>query len=133
MSESTSRDARSRVVRRILAIVVLLEAVLCVGYGLFLAVETLTAAPADRLASAVMAVTAVVVGAALLLAVRAARRGRRAARAPILVWQLMQLAVARLTVGTNWAPFGVALAILSVGAVVALFWPGALDEDVRAS
>jgi hypothetical protein len=112
--------------------VVLLEAVLSVGYGLYLAIETVIAPAADRLAAGVMAASAIVVGAALLLAVRAALRGRRAARAPIIVWQLMQLAVARLTVGTSWVPFGVALAILSIGALVASFWPGVLDEEAAA-
>jgi hypothetical protein len=113
--------------------VVLLEAVLCVGYGLFLAIETAVSTAADRLAALVMAISAVVLGAALLLAVRAALRARRAARAPIIVWQLMQLAVARLTAGTSWAPFGLALAVLSVVAVVAAFWPRVLDEGAPAA
>lgn len=129
MSESTSRDARPRVVRRILAVDVLLEAAFCVGYGAFLGVETAVASAADRTAALVMAVSVVLLGGALLLAVRAASRGRRSARAPIIVWQLMQLSVAYLTVGTAWLPFGVVLTVLSVVAMVTALWPGVLEED----
>jgi hypothetical protein len=109
-------------------VVVLLEGALCVGYGGFLAFETLVAPAADRMAAAIMAITSLVLGGALVLAARAVGRARRAVRAPIVVWQLMQLAVARLTADTAWAPFGIALAILSVGAVVAAFLPGVLEE-----
>lgn len=129
MSESTSPAARALPIRRILAGVVLLEAVVCVVYGVFLGVETVIAPAADRVAALVMAVTAVVLGAVLLVAVRAALRGRRAARAPIIVWQFMQLSVAYLTIGTDWLPFGIALTILAAVAVATALWPGVLSAD----
>lgn len=133
MSESTSPDVRTRGVRRILAIVVLLEAVVCVGYGVFLGFETVVAGAADSVASLVMAASAIALGGALVVAARAVGRGRRGARSPIVVWQLMQLSVAYLTVGTTWIPLGIALGILAVVAVVAAVWPGVLEEDAPTS
>jgi len=129
VSESTSPDVRSRALRLFLAVVILVEAAVCVGYGVFLGIEVVVAPAADRVAAVVLAGSAVVLGGALLLAVRAVRRGRRSARAPIVVWQLMQLSVAYLTVGTRWLAFGIALAALSVAAVVTALWPAVLDQD----
>lgn len=129
LSESTSTDVRSRVVRRILAGVVLLEALVCVGSGVFLVVRTASGGAADGMASWVMAASAIALGGALVLAVRAVRLGRRAVRAPLVVWQLMQLGVAQLTWGTAWVSLGVALVVLTVAAFVACFWPGVLEEE----
>lgn len=131
MSESTSRDVRLCPIRRILSVVVMLEAVLCAGSGAFLAVETAVARVTDPGASAAMGVLAMALAGALLLAVRAVGRGRRAARSPIIVWQLMQLSVAQLTLGTPWLPIGILLTILAVVAVGAALWPGVLQKGLR--
>lgn len=128
MSESTSRDARSRHFRRILAIILLLEAALCVVFAVLLVIEP----AADRLASLVMALIALLLGGALVIGARAALHGRRAARAPIIVWQLMQLSVAYITRGGSWLPFGIALAVLAGGAVVVAMWPGVLSQEAPA-
>lgn len=132
MSESTSHVVRPRGVRVFLVLTVLLEALLCVGYGVFLGIGAVVADAADRTAAAVMAVSAAGVGVALGIASRAAGRGRRAARAPILVWQLLQLSVAYLTVGTSWWPFGIFLALLAGSSVVASLWPGVFDVETPA-
>lgn len=132
MSESTSHDVRSLVVRVILVGAVLLEALVCVGYGVYLGIDAAAGHAAEPAAAAVQSVSAVLVGVALLIAARAAWRRRRAARAPILVWQLMQLSVASLTRGTDWLPVGVALALLAVSALVTALWPGVLDVEGRS-
>jgi hypothetical protein len=129
LPESTPVDVRTRAVRRILAGVILLEALLCVGSGVFLVVRTAGGGAADGMASWVMAASAIVLGGVLFLAVRAARLGRKAVRSPLVVWQLMQLGVAQLTWNTAWVPLGVALAVLTVAGFVACFWPGVLEEE----
>jgi hypothetical protein len=111
---------------------VLLEGLVCAGYGVFLGIETVIADAADRTAAAVMAISAVSLGGGLVIAALAARHGRRAARAPILVWQLMQLSVAYLTVGTSWLLLGIFLAVLAGVSLVASLWPGVLDVEPPA-
>jgi hypothetical protein len=95
----------------------------------FLGIETVVASAADSVASIVMAVSAIAVGGALVLAARAAGRGRRAVRSPIIVWQLMQLSVAYLTWSTAWLALGIVLALAAVVAAGAALWPGILEED----
>lgn len=91
-------------------------------------VRTAGGGAADGMASWVMAASAIALGGVLFLAARAAGLGRRAVRAPLVVWQLLQLGVAQLTWGTAWVPLGVALVVLTVVGFVACFWPGVLEE-----
>jgi hypothetical protein len=64
----------------------------------------------------------------LAVASRATLRASRAARAPIIVWQILQAAVAKeaLAAGSIW---GVVLIVLAVVAVVGACWPGVLRDD----
>ncbi|HEY6798396.1 MAG TPA: hypothetical protein VI248_27265 [Kineosporiaceae bacterium] len=127
MSESTSRDVRATVVRVILVITVGVEAALVGGYGLILVVDSLTQKATEAGAGAALAATAAVLCAGLVLVARAAARTRRGARAPIIVWQILQAALARegLSAGSAW---GVLLIVLAVVAVAGAFWPGVLRD-----
>jgi hypothetical protein len=129
VSESTSRVVRARVFRRILVLTVGVEAVTVVGLGVVLAVDAVAhRGGSSVVGDLVLGATFVALGAGLLLVARAAGRGRRGARAPIVVWQLIQALVGSrdaLPVGALW---GVVLIVLAVVAVVAAFWPGVLAD-----
>jgi hypothetical protein len=116
------------VIRRILASTVAVEALVVGGYGVSLIVDSMTQKATEPGAAIALAVSAGVICAGLLIAVRAASRARRAARAPIIVWQILQAAVAKeaLAAGSFW---GILLLVLSVLAVVGVFWPGVLREE----
>ena len=131
MSESTSRDVRAKVIRRILVVTVGVEAAVVGGYGVVLAIDSVTQKATETGAGIVLAVTAVALCAGLSAAAVAAARGRRGARAPIIVWQILQGALARdaLTARSTWGMLLVGLAVLAaVGAV----WPGVLGDGVDA-
>jgi hypothetical protein len=114
------------VLRGILALSVGLEAVGTAGYGVYLAVESVLAPSVDRAGAVVLAATAIALGLLLAVGVRAVTAGRAGVRMPLVVWQLMQLSVAYLTVGTRWVVLGAVLAVVSVAVVVTAFWPGVL-------
>ena len=127
MSKSTSRDVRARVVRAILVITVGVEAALVGGYGVVLAVDSLTRRATEAGAGAALAMIALAICVSLLLIARAAVRTRRRARAPIVVWQILQAALAReaLSAGSLW---GVTLLALAAAAGAGAFWPGVLCD-----
>jgi hypothetical protein len=104
------------------------EAALVAGYGIVLAVDVLTQEATEVGAGVALAVSAVVLAVGLVLMAKAAGRARRGARAPILVWQILQAALApeALKVGSAW---GVVLLVLSVLGTVGVFWPGVLSTD----
>jgi hypothetical protein len=131
VSESTSRDVCATVVRVILLITVGVEALLVGGYAVVLAVDAVTQRAAEAGAGAALAVTAAVLCLGLGLVARAVHRARRAARAPIIVWQILQAAVAKeaLSAGSLW---GVVLIVLAAVAVVGAFWPGVLGDEARS-
>ena len=108
----------------VVAAVVAVEAAVAGGYGVVLAVDTLTQPATERVAAAFLALSAVVLAAGLVVAARAVRARRRAARAPVLVWQLLQLSVAVPALGTRWY-VGVPLTLLAVVAGL-----GVLRSDV---
>jgi hypothetical protein len=128
VSESTSGDVRATVVRRILATTVVLEATVVGGFGVWLAFGAATQEATDRTAGIVEAVAALMLAAGLLVAALATLRGRRAARAPIIVWQILQAALAKdaLTERSLW---GAVLIVLSVVGVVGTVWPGVLADS----
>ena len=99
---------------------------------MFLVIDTAAGGAADSAASWVMAVSAILVAGLLLLAVRAVARGQRGARSPLLVWQLMQFGVAKLTFDTDWLPLGVVLVVLAAIVLVASFVPGVYADDAPA-
>jgi len=131
VSESTSGDVRAAVIRRILASTVAVEALVVGGYGVSLIVGFRTQKATEPGAAIALAACAGVICAGLLIVVRATSRARRAARAPIIVWQILQAALAKeaLAAGSFW---GILLLVLSVVALVGTFWPGVLHDGAPA-
>ncbi len=131
VSESTSGEVRATRIRRILASTVGLEATVVGGYGIVLAVDSATQKATERGAGIALAGTAVVLCAGLVLTALATIRARRAARAPIIVWQIMQAAIAKEALAArSW--WGLLLVVLAVVAVVGAVWPGVLRDDAEA-
>ena len=128
VSESTSGDVRATAIRRILATTVAVEATVVGGYGIWLAVSSVTQRATERGAGVALAVAAIVLAGGLAVAVVTTVRARRAARAPIIVWQILQAALAKDAL-TERSPWGVVLIGLAVVAVVGACWPGVLGGD----
>ena len=128
MIEGTSGDVRVKVVRWIVAAIVLFEAVGVLGYGAFLGVETVVGNPTEPAAAAVMAVFVLLVGAGLLLCARGAMRGSRGVRAPILVWAILQGAVGAQALSHRWL-LSVVMVVTAVLSVVGVLWPGVIKDD----
>jgi hypothetical protein len=127
VSKSTSRDVRALVVRVTLVTTVGVEAALAGGYGVVLAVACVTQRATEAGAGAALAAIAMVICTGLLMVARAAARARRGARAPVVVWQILQAALAReaLSAGSAW---GVILIVLAAVAMISSFWPGVLRD-----
>jgi len=88
--------------RRLVVLAVVVEAMVVGGYGVYLGVETLVAPAADRLAATFLVVLTLGLAVGLALLARAVRDGRRGARAPVLVWQLLQASVAVPALPDRW-------------------------------
>lgn len=111
----------------VVTLAVALEAVVVLGYGVYLAVETVIAEATEQLAAAVLAVMVIGLGVALAALARGVLNGRGWVRAPILVWQVMQAAVAVPALpGPRWW-LGVVLLVLCIVA-----GSGVLRDDVLA-
>ncbi|MFZ0159187.1 MAG: hypothetical protein WAL50_09185 [Kineosporiaceae bacterium] len=102
---------------RLAALAVLSEAALVGGYGVYLGVESVIAPATERLAAVVMAVFCAALAVALVVLARALAAGRRWARSPVLVWQVLQASVAAPALSTRW-PVGVGLLLLCLLASV---------------
>jgi hypothetical protein len=75
------------------ALAVCAQALTLAGLGIWSAVAGIVGHPDDRLAAELMAGLAVLAGAALAAAARGLFFGRRWARAPVLVWELIMVPV----------------------------------------
>jgi len=131
VSESTSRDVQAKVIRRILVSTVGVEAALVGGAGIVTAADALSRGVATAGAGIALAAFAVVVAVGLVLVARATLRARRGARAPIIVWQILQAAVAKVALDAGSGPgvaVGSVLLLLAVLAVVGALWPGVLSD-----
>jgi hypothetical protein len=126
--EGTSGDVRVRAIRWILAAIVLFEAVGVLGYGAFLGVETVVGNPTEPAAAAVMAAFVLLLGAGLVWCSRAALRGRRGVRAPILVWAILQGAVGAQALSNRWL-LSVVMVVTAALSVVGVLWPGVIEDD----
>jgi hypothetical protein len=126
--EGTSGDVRVKALRWILAAIVLLEGLGVLGYAVFLGVETVVGHPTEPAAAAALAVFVLLVGAGLVLCSRAAVRGTRAVRAPILVWAILQAAVGAQALSSGWG-LSVAMVVTAVLSVVAVLWPGVITDS----
>ena len=111
------------------ASLVVVEAVLLVLQG----AAELVALSGERLA---MGVTTsaffVAYGAGLVVCAWAVNRRRSGARAPIVVAQLIQLAVAWSFTGGSTIPVAIGLAVLAVLVLVGLFHPASIDALAQA-
>lgn len=123
--------------RLVVAVAVLLEALVVVAYAVYLGVEGLRAPSASRIGDLFLALTTVLIGAGLGLVARAVVQGRRGARAPVLVWQVLQMVVAApAAFGRQdalmpvWA--GVPLVVLCVVAGLGITRHDVLDDDLAA-
>jgi heme/copper-type cytochrome/quinol oxidase subunit 3 len=110
--------------RRVVVLAVLLEAAAVAAYAVFLVVETVRGPVTEPVAAVFLALLTLALAAALVLAARAVAAGRRAARAPVLVWQILQLAIGVPALTTRWY-VGVPLVLLAVVAGL-----GVLRSDV---
>jgi hypothetical protein len=101
------------------------------GLAAFYAVELLVADPTSAVAAVIAALLTLTGAVGLLLVARALWRGRRWARAPALVTQLLVLPVAFGLVQGDRAYVGVPLIVWALAVLVLLFTPavGALLED----
>lgn len=116
--------------RRVVTAAVVIEALVVVGYGMYLGVEAIVTPTGHRLAALFLAAMTVLFGAGLALVARAVAQGRRGARAPVLVWQILQAAVAvPAAYGASDAllPAWVGIALLVLCLVAGL---GVLRSDV---
>ena len=126
MTETTASNARPRVVRAILAGVVLFEAIIVFGYGLYVVVEAITSTATEPTAAVALAGFALALGAGLALLARAGLRGQRGARAPIIVWQVLQASLYP-AFSVRWYA-GFALIASAIVAACATFVPGVLHD-----
>jgi hypothetical protein len=108
----------------VVVVTLALEAAAATAYGIYLGVETVVAPALERLAAAVLTVLVLALGAGLALLARAVLRGRRWARSPVLVWQVLQASIAVPALGTRWA---LGAALLAACVVVGV---GVLRDDV---
>ena len=128
MSEHRPRGASVRP-RALLAVVVAvaLEALLMLGVVVLYGVELVVADAADPRGAVATAVLAALVGVGLALAARGLLAGRRWARAPIMTWQLVQVAAVALPLlgagGTRSTGLGLGLLALGLVAGGGLFAP----------
>ena len=105
------------------AALVALEAVALAGVAVFFVVEVVVATPADRVRALVAALLALVTAVGLALVARALVAGRRWARAPALVVNLLVLPVSLdLVRGGRWYVGG-PLALYALVVLVLLFLP----------
>ena len=118
------RDNR---VRNATVAAILLEALVVAAYGLYLAFETLTAQATERVAAVFLVLVVLGLAAGLALAARGVLRRHRAARAPVLVWQVLQIAVAAPAVRTRWY-VGVPLILLAIVAASGVLRSEVLPE-----
>ncbi len=125
-------SAGNRVVRRVVAATVLAESIVVVGYGFVLGIDTLVGSPVSRAGSAFLALLVVLLGAGVAAVGVGVWRGQRWSRAPALVWQVLQTAVAAPALESR-PQVGVPLFVASVLVVVGLFVPGVLEDPADGS
>ena len=99
----------------------MLEALLLVAGAIYLVWRLLTSTATEAPAAVAEVLLALGLAAGLLACARALARRRRAVRAPLVVWQVLQLSVGlpQFSGGTTWA--GVVLAVPAVLVLAGLF------------
>ena len=113
---------------RVVAGGVALEGVLLAGYAVFVVVESVRGEAQDRIGALVLAVVALALAGGLGAVAAGVLRGRRWARSPALVWQLMQVLVA-LTGTVEPRVLAVVLIVLAVAVALGLFRDDVIPRD----
>lgn len=115
--------ARGLRVLAVAAALVAVQGVALVGVAGFLGVESAVADPVEPAGAWLSAALALLVGTGLLLVARGLAGGRRWARAPALVAELLCLPVSVSLVQAGQAPVGVPVLAVNVTVVILLFSP----------
>jgi hypothetical protein len=112
---------------RVLVVLVGLQALGLLGAAVYLGVETAVASPDDRTRAVVAGVLAFAAAAGMAVATRGLWQGRRWARAPVLVANVLVLPVALDLVRSGRGPAAVALGLWALAVLGLLFAPAVSD------
>jgi len=107
---------------------VALEALLLVGYAVFVVVESLRGEAQDKIGALVLALVALALAAGLAAVAVGVLRGARWARSPALVWQILQAFVA-LSGTVEPRAVGLFLVVLAVLVALGLFRDDVIRRD----
>ena len=121
-TSSIDDEAVPRALRAVAA-VVLLEAVIALGYGAYLLVEALVGTPRQFGQAVAVAVTVIVIAAPLPFVARGMARARMWSRTPSVMVQLLALWMAYFMVQVEAWPGAVPTILVAVGALVGIFLP----------
>ena len=108
---------------------VALEGLLLAGYAVFVVVESLRGEAQDRIGAVVLAVVALALAGGLGAVATGVLAGRRWARSPALVWQLLQVLVA-LSGTLEPRALAVVLVVLAVAVALGLFRHDVIPRDL---
>ena len=113
---------------RVVAAGVALEGLLLAGYTVFVVVESVRGEAEDRIGALVLAVVALALAGGLGAVAAGVLAGRRWARSPALVWQLLQVLVA-LSGTVEPRALAVVLIVLAVALALGLFRDEVIPRD----
>jgi hypothetical protein len=113
---------------RVVAGGVALEGLLLAGYAVFVVVESVRGQAQDRVGALVLAVVALALAAGLAAVAWGVLEGRRWARSPGLVWQVLQVLVA-LSGTVEPRAAAVVLIVLAVAVALGLFRDDVIPRD----
>ena len=113
---------------RVVAAGVALEGLLLAGYTVFVVVESVRGEAEDRIGALVLAVVALALAGGLGAVAAGVLAGRRWARSPALVWQLLQVLVA-LSGTVEPRALAVVLIVLAVALALGLFRDDVIPRD----
>jgi hypothetical protein len=113
---------------RVVAGGVALEGLLLAGYAVFVVVESVRGQAQDRIGALVLALVAFALAAGLGAVATGILRGRRWARSPALVWQILQVLVA-LSGTVEPRALAVVLVVLAVAVALGLFRGDVIPRD----
>ena len=107
---------------------VALEASLLAGYAVFVVVESTRGQAQDRIGALVLALVALTLAGGLGAVAAGVLTGRRWARSPALVWQLLQVLVA-LSGAVEPRVLAVVLVVLAIAVALGLFRDDVIPRD----
>jgi hypothetical protein len=113
---------------RVVAGGVALEGLLLAGYAVFVLAESVRGEAQDRIGALVLAVAALALAAGLAAVAWGVLAGRRWARSPALVWQVLQVLVA-LSGTLEPRALAVVVIVLAVAVALGLFRDDVIPRD----